>query len=235
MTYPNNYVRFDFLGQDYIEIAIENYMKAKSLFDESKAKKIKWIDFDRQTFSKKIYVVITFCAMAVESFLNDYAAACLNDDKYYDSYDSLSIQNKFQLIAQFILKKEFKKDQEPYGLLHLLTKERNKLVHNKSRDYREFEIHSSEALDKDTIFKELERDILSWIKDDFETATKALRTVIKLVNYFEENDLNSSACERMFAKYTFCLFENESINEELKMLISLGLKVEKQKRFGLPF
>lgn len=239
MAYPNHTIRYNFLGQDYVEIAIENYMEAKMLFNDAKTKKIKWMDFDRQNFDKKICVVITFCAMAVESFLNDYAAACLNDDKYYDSYDNLSIQSKFQLIVQFILKKEFRKDVEPYGLLHSLTKERNKLVHNKSRDYLEVEIGILEPLDTDgstpKSFKDLNFDILSWLHDDFISATNALRAIIKLVNYFEENDINSNSCERMFEKYTDSFYKNEHICEELKMLIDLGLKVRKEKFSVLPF
>lgn len=239
MAYPNHTIRYNFLGQDYVEIAVENYMEVKKLFNEAKNKKNQWINFDRQNFYKKICVVITFCAMAVESFLNDYAAACLNDDKYYDSYDNLSIQSKFQLIVQFILKKEFRKDVEPYGLLRLLTKERNNLVHNKSKDCLEFEIKTLEPLDKDNstskTFEDLDFDIFGWIQDDFTSATNALKAVIKLVNYFEENDITSNSCERMFSKYTFCLFENEPISAELNMLLKLGLKVRKEKPSGLPF
>lgn len=221
MGYPKRAFRVDYLAADFAEIAVETYLDAKVLFDKIKKQGFSWFGLEMKELDKKSSIVITFCSMAIESFLNDYAAACFHDDKYYGSYDSLSIQNKFQLIVQFILQKEFKKDVEPYGLLGKLTKNRNKLVHNKSYDGNVF---FANRQDKPS------HDISYYIQRDFNNVIDSIRAVVQLVNYFEQNDLDTSACERMFAKFTLCLVENEKINPELKVLLDLGLNVSRIKK-----
>lgn len=223
MGYPKDAFRMGCLAPLYMENAMENYIEAKEIFDKIQKGDEEWPQYTEENLTKKVSSVVVFCAMAIESFLNDYAAAALNDNNYYKCYDSLSIASKFQLIVQFILRKEFDKGKEPYGLLSKLTTSRNELVHNKSQDF-------SEILENPEKFQgEKKLDYLTILKKEVDKATDAIRAVVKLVNYFEENDLGTSACERMFASFTLCYFENEEESLALKELLKLGLNVERQK------
>lgn len=223
MGYPKDTFRFGCMASLYMQNAIESFIETKEIFHWIKTNKEEYPQYTEENLARKASVVIVFSAMAVESFLNDYAAAVLEDNNYYDCYDSLNICNKFQLIVQFILHKKFEKGNEPYGLLSKLVKNRNELVHNKSQDF-------SGILENPTNFQgEKKFDYLTILKEDVDKATDAIRAVVKLVNYFEENDLETSACERMFAHYTLCYFENEPESLELKELLKLGLNVTRQK------
>ena len=236
MTYPRKTFRLEYFAQDYMEIAIDNYMDAKIILDNITT----FQSSDYESLHKKSSIVITFCAMAIESFFNDFAAACIQDNLYYGSYDSLSIQNKFQLIVQFILKKEFKKDQEPYGLLGKLTKNRNGLVHNKSRDANSIPLDDKNLEHPKEPYKNL-NEVETWynnyIQNDFNKVKDAIRAVVQVINYFETCDFQTSACERLIAKHVPCIFENKPTNPELQALIDLGLntKLIKKKSNKLPF
>lgn len=223
MGYPKDAFRMGCLAPLYMENAMENYIEAKEIFDKIQKGDEEWPQYTEENLTKKVSIVVVFCAMAIESFLNDYAAAALNDNNYYKCYDSLSIASKFQLIVQFILRKEFDKGKEPYGLLSKLTTSRNELVHNKSFDYSDILENPNSIDEKDKI------EYIDILKEDLKSATDAVRAVVKLVNYFETNDMGTSACERMFASFTLCYFENEEESLELKELLKLGLNVERQK------
>ena len=227
MGYPKDTFRLGCMASLYMQNAIESYIETKEIFTWITSKGESFPQYTEENLIRKASVVIVFSAMAVESFLNDYSAAVLEDSNYYNCYDSLNICNKFQLIVQFILHKKFEKGNEPYGLLSKLVKNRNELVHNKSQDF-------SEILENPEKFQgEKKLDYLTILKEEVDKATDAIRAVVKLVNYFEENDLGTSACERMFAYYTSCYFENEPESLELKELLKLGLNVTRQKPFKI--
>ena len=233
MKYPKNKYRYDFNAPYYAEIAIENYIYAKKLLYEIEKSKQYDLDYELE---KKKSIVITFSAMAIESFLNDYGAACIGDSNYYECYDSLNLQNKFQLIVQLILRKPFQKNREPYGLLSKLIKNRNNLVHNKSIDS---EIINNKLPQLDNLLpgatgekvdlEKFDEIILTETKKSFVKATDAIRALIQLVNFFEINEITTSSCERMFAKYTLCLVEKTPKSKELQLLIELGLNVNRFK------
>ena len=132
MGYPKDTFRFGCMASLYMQNAIESYIATKEIFTWITSKGESFPQYTEENLIRKASVVIVFSAMAVESFLNDYSAAVLEDSNYYNCYDSLNICNKFQLIVQFILHKKFEKGNEPYGLLSKLVKNRNELVHNKS-------------------------------------------------------------------------------------------------------
>lgn len=235
MNYPRNKYRYDFNAPYYAEIAVENYLYAKNLLNEMLQSGQYNSDIDNE-LEKKKSITITFSAMAIESFLNDYAAACIGDLNYYNCYDSLNLQNKFQLIVELIMKKPFQKNCEPYGLLGKLIKNRNNLVHNKSIDSEIIDRKMSqlddlfpESANKETNLENFDKIILDEIKKSFEKVTDAIRTLIQLVNFFEINETATSSCERMFAKYTLCLIEKEPKSKELELLINLGLNINRFK------
>ena len=91
-SYPESYLRYngDFL--QYTEVAMEHYLSAKKEYDCVEKKQfLVPVDYDRTKFENNCMITIVFATMAIESFLNDYAAACLGDSNFYDSFDRLDI------------------------------------------------------------------------------------------------------------------------------------------------
>jgi len=79
-------------------------------------------------------VTVTFAAMTLEAFFNDYAAKKLGDKFFYENFEILRPMGKLQLIAKFILKADVVKGTTLWNLADSLFRERNKYVHSKSED-----------------------------------------------------------------------------------------------------
>ena len=136
--YPE-YGRINCFASTYAEMSIDNYCIAKKLYtDIMKADcKSYMFDFDiHRTFFNHVIVSVVFSAMAIEAFVNDYAVSCMGDKLFYQNFDHLSVISKLQLIAEFILKTEFDKEESYYSNLklifqremHLFTAKVNRLM-----------------------------------------------------------------------------------------------------------
>ena len=120
--YPNSF-RINYFANTYCEMAMESYYNAKDLYLQ--IKKDNYVGeriHELVGMEKQVISAVVFSAMCIESFFNDYSAACLGDVEFYDNFDKLSTISKFQLIAQFILKKEIDKSKSYYSRLKLLIK-----------------------------------------------------------------------------------------------------------------
>ncbi len=74
-----------------------------------------------------------FGAMCLEAFIYDYAATNLGD-RYVQKYlDKLDLVAKWVVIPRLVLSKEIPRDGQAFQYLRLIKKERDKLVHSKSR------------------------------------------------------------------------------------------------------
>lgn len=128
-------VRYDCRFADYAHIAMENYYEAKECL--AKLQQIEEITEEWTAecikLERKATISIVFSGMCIESFLNDYAAACLGDKEFYDSFDMLPPEGKLKLICSFILKHKVEKDKLYYCRLKELIKARNERIHSKSR------------------------------------------------------------------------------------------------------
>ena len=137
--YPLPSIRENALFDRYSTIAIEHYYLAKQKYEELLSADIVFPDLNMDVYNTAIDVCnnsiisVVFSAMCIESFLNNYAAACIGDKDFYDNFDKLSPEGKFKLISLFILKAEIDKGASYYCHLRKLFKTRNLYVHNKSQ------------------------------------------------------------------------------------------------------
>lgn len=83
---------------------------------------------------KHASIAIVFSAIAVESYIYDYAARHLSD-KFVQSYlDKLDLISKWVLVPRLITGKSLPQSGKWMMLLKALVKERNSIVHSKSKE-----------------------------------------------------------------------------------------------------
>ena len=81
-------------------------------------------------------ISVVFTAMYFEAFIYDYAASCLGDKYSKDHLDRLDFISKWLVIPKLVTGKEISKSSQTYELLKRLHKDRNSLVHLKSREMK---------------------------------------------------------------------------------------------------
>lgn len=193
--------RKNFYCSMYAKIAVQNYCEAKRQYAEIIKNNYDINDVDKQLqMEQHIVVTCVFSAMAIESFLNDYAARRLGDSAFYEDFDRLPTISKFQLISKFILDKDVDKSQGYYANLKALMKLRREYVHNKSED-ASYTLLSRDEIEAQHAFREkhpieemdvptLDEAELKRVFDEAKTAIKAMRDIC---HFFEDADKNSSA------------------------------------------
>lgn len=139
--YPQNSMSINALYAEYVRIAVEKYHAEK----QAKLKFETRVEADAslQELKQNSIVSIVFSAMCIESFLNEYASACIGDSEFYGSFDTLSPEGKLMLISRFLFGMNLDKSQALYSCFKRLFKDRNQLVHNKSIHY-DFESYYAE-------------------------------------------------------------------------------------------
>ncbi len=78
---------------------------------------------------------ITFAGMCLEAFFYDYAAAKLGDAFVLDHLDKLDLPSKLIVIPRLVCGKGIEKSSHVYGRVKTLSKDRNYLVHFKSKRF----------------------------------------------------------------------------------------------------
>lgn len=198
-----SYYRINCNSNYYSDIAIKNYYKIKHEYI-----RLKKCGKDNRFYAgieteENMMICCIFSEMALESFFNDYAASRLGDDEFYDEFGKLTTIGKFQLIVEFIIRKEFDKSQSYYSSLKSLKKIRNELVHNKSQDAwkilqkqkEEIGEYSNEPIPDEILFDEKNhfKQLLNRINDFLTTARKAIKAMVEIVKFFEQYDESSVA------------------------------------------
>lgn len=74
-----------------------------------------------------------FAAMCLEAFIYDYAATSFTDTYVRKYLDKLDLVAKWVVIPKLALGIEFPRDTQAFEYLRAIKKERDKLVHSKSR------------------------------------------------------------------------------------------------------
>lgn len=196
--YPNG-GRDNYLAPIYHEMAMESYYLATT-----ELQKIVNADYliseTTDAFAnmhKHIISTIVFSAMTVESFLNNYAAACLGDDVFYENFDKLSSIGKFQLIVRFVLKTDIDKSKAHYSLLKKLFHNRDKLIHSKSKSSKFRGYGKDELLELKQLgvfdvknYEELRLDNRE-IREDMQDALDALKCMHEIAIFFDNIDSNA--------------------------------------------
>lgn len=220
MPYPD-YMRINCLCGDYAEIAFNKYYKVKQRYLFYK-KEQDFDIFNESTIKQNSIVSVVFAQMAIESFCNDYAAACLGDAEFYDNFDKLDCIGKLQLICKFILKVKLDKSREPYTSLKALIKKRNEYTHNKSFDFDIARLIPDTNCDDDIPDDILYKLRLKDCQDLLNESMIGIKAMIEIANFFDERDENSRAYFRFFAFMSRPIdIEEAIVKQELK---ALGLK-----------
>lgn len=220
-------IRMNCMARNYSKIAMLNYLKAKELIEECHV----YLDLREKKYIIKdsIIVSIVFSAMTIESFINDYAAIKLGDKFFNENIDRLQPISKLQVLSKISFDKELNKGEKLFSLLSKLFKNRNKLVHNKSKDgfseimSKNFTLDNSEEWvpDIENIFKQDKKKILTDLKE----AQDGISSIYELVKYFVLNDDDDYYFKFMLLHSGY----SESLNdEEAKMITNLN------EKFGFP-
>lgn len=83
--------------------------------------------------AREFLVQHLFAAMCLEAFIYDYAATSFTDTYTHKYLDKLDLVAKWVVIPKLVLGIEFPRDTQPFEHLRAIKKERDKLVHSKSR------------------------------------------------------------------------------------------------------
>lgn len=162
--------------RDYAQIALENYTSVQLLVEKRNAIDDKydtqgqisedeaneWGEY-RSEINKYSRIVIVFCALSSEAFINDYAIRHLSKS-YLEKYlDKLNLYSKWVVIPRLLTDSQLDTSVQPMQDLDWLIKERNSLVHVKTQM-----VKASELGDKLNLYNE-------------KTAKKAILTVKNIV------------------------------------------------------
>jgi hypothetical protein len=161
---------------DYARIALENYTSIEKLLAKRKiiAKKYDSLgklseDEDREfseinrEINKYSRIVIVFCALSLEAFINDYAIEHLSKS-YLEKYlDKLDLYSKWVVIPRLLTGSQLDTGAKPMQDLDWLIKQRNRLVHFKTEA-----VEVSKVDDKLNLYNE-------------KTAGKAILTVKNII------------------------------------------------------
>lgn len=231
--YPN-FIRENCFASRYCELAMDHYYEALHIYKDIESKNFHASMYaELHAMENHIIATIVFSGMCLESFFNDYAAACLGDDEFYEYFDKLDVKNKFVLIAKFILKAEVDRSKSYYFHLTSLIKKRNYFVHNKShksafQGYSEEEIQEiremmPQDLDYDNMV--MGKVTIDEMKSDMKDGLNALKAVRDTANFFDQYDPNIYALNRLMGPCR--IFDSEAQREQRKLVLSkLGIKVE---------
>ena len=81
-------------------------------------------------------VGITFAALCLEAFFYDYAATKLGDTFVSEHLDKLDLPSRLLIVPKLVIGKSIKKSSHVYAQVKRLSKDRNYLVHFKSKSFR---------------------------------------------------------------------------------------------------
>jgi len=140
--------RINFEGDTYYTIFNEAYVgylanqliSAELGANKDKRKKTEdWLDLfakreeNRQHMRKDCLVAITFATMFLESVIWDYAAINTSQNLAKEHLSKLDLVGKWKVVPKLVNGKEVRIGSKAIGLLKKLNKERNKIVHSKSK------------------------------------------------------------------------------------------------------
>ena len=94
----------------------------------------KELDLLEEERDQSCIIACVFTALYFEAFIYDYAASCLGDKYVIDHLDRLDFISKWIVIPRLTVGKELEKSKHAYAALRKLHKDRNSLVHLKSRE-----------------------------------------------------------------------------------------------------
>ena len=165
-----------FYYETYFLIAQDAYRKAKKLDRELLAIQKSNPDAvlvaeKNDTIERFAIVVILFCALAAEAFINDYGIESFSKNYFIRYLDKLDLISKWIIIPRMVTGEELDPGSKVIQDLSWLTGLRNRLVHSKSRKI---------PIDK------IEKSDFFWMED----AERSLETIKNLIVELRKIDKN---------------------------------------------
>jgi hypothetical protein len=102
----------------------------------------------RKKLAKSSLIVIIFSAIAVETYIYDYASRHLGDVFVKDHLDKLDAASKWVIVPKLITGRELPRGERWFELLKNLIKARNSIVHHKSSELPMFPMDVQQYLKK---------------------------------------------------------------------------------------
>lgn len=228
-------IRQNYLIPTFSEIALQHYQILNNNYQQLKTLDKMCSEAIRlQSENLNNYVVtITFAAMSLEAFLNDYAAQKMGDEFYYENFENLRPFAKLQLIAKVLFNIAVDKGGEIYSFMTVLFRNRNELVHCKSKKYVGL---SEEEYQENKQFFENDPDANSWLleeidKIDLENDKKllddayiALRALKAVANFIDEHDSSTYATSRLLCAGWLVEMSQEKLNLIASAQRALGVE-----------
>ncbi len=91
-----------------------------------------WANFFEKSL-REYLVQHLFAAMCLEAFIYDYAATNFSDTYVKKYIDKLDLVSKWVVVPKLVLGKEFPRSSRSFSFIRSIKRERDKLVHSKSR------------------------------------------------------------------------------------------------------
>jgi hypothetical protein len=123
-------------------------------------------------------VTIVFSALCLESLINDYAIIKTSASYFKNYLDKLDTVSKWIIIPKIVTGKSISTDGKAFELLKGIFKARNKLVHPKSRTFKNIEEPMAETIE--LLIKNVPMSVIA-IKE----STKALYEIDSTFEYLE--------------------------------------------------
>lgn len=131
------WARENFMVTTFAEIALEHFQLLRMNYQrlvELDSMCGEAVEFLHEIRSHYV-ITITFAAMSLEAFLNNYGAEKMGDDYFYSHFEMRPAFSKFQKISSEIFNTSVDNDGKIHKLMCALFKARNELVHSKSRRF----------------------------------------------------------------------------------------------------
>lgn len=196
-NYPKFYKRINNKASTYFTIVYNLFKKNLNSVSELDFDNYECVDSCEEDLINEYHIMIVFSAMTLEAFINDYLAVCLTDDFYYANFDKLNVIQKIETLYSILWGDSFDKSSELYNRIQVLLKERNLLVHSKSKELDENLIKSASDFEDEITGQELEKQLLNSSLEQIILLLKDLFSAIKAIFLFckavDEHDKNRNA------------------------------------------
>ena len=173
----------------YCDIALENYYQFMSIYDKLIASSDlmdEYLSVDYSMFKKYINCIV-FSQMCIESMLNYYISLYLDKKTSEEIFDKLNPKQKLIFISKMIHNRKINKGTQLFDSVGTVVKNRNILVHNKTKYMK----YSEEVgFDEDDLRKDL--------KEDFNIMKKAIIAIIETASFLENAKQENYLLEMLF-------------------------------------
>ncbi|GAB3376242.1 hypothetical protein NCG89_11720 [Spongiibacter taiwanensis] len=149
----------------YFDIAQDEYVKCLEVeaIDDSGMHEGEKAELSYKATEHAVKAII-FSALCVEAAINNYSGIQLGDSYSEKHLHSMDVISKWVVIPKLVCGQTIDKSGPAFGSLKKLISARNKLVHNKSKEFSPSDPKLAESLEK--------RDVA--FKADFENSLRAL-------------------------------------------------------------